>query len=1153
MVNIGKKKGKFFALFSVIVFVFVSIGMMGVVSADCNATELFYKIIDAQNHTSFTDSKKGYGKMDFVLFNPIDDIFTYWLSSDYTKGTASFGANLNIDVIPLTGDYDGDGKADIIVYDYHSGIYYARLSGEGYANLKTLPTGLSNNDPLLGDFNGDGKMDFVLFNPADSLFTYWLSSDYTRGTASFGPNLEINGGEEGTMIVPLTGDYDGDGKADLVIYDPVSGIYYARLSGEGYANLRSIETGLSNNVPLLGDFNGDGKMDFVLFNPTNSLFTYWFSSDYTKGTASFGVVNLEDNFIIPLTGDYDGDGKADLLIYDFASGIYYGRLSGKGYATLESLPTGLSKNIPLLGDFNGECLPPVGYGELKRPPGETCMDSDGGKNYSAKGITKWLVNNQWSFGEEDTCSGNRLAEWYCDGGISGVGAVEYSNCPSGTTCSNGACIASCNPNCAGKNCGPDGCGGSCGTCVQSSPPLNGEQACNSAQQCQTAYWWYKDCDGDFFGDPDTNTAESTHPAHGDFQPERPIICGHDYVRNNTDCNDNNVSINPNATDVCNGVNDNCRDGIDEEGCITSAGWKNLLGVVISEVQINDTVLMSIGGTNLTSNPINYNIFKEGTWFLLFPRISNILSSDSSSWFANVSGNPFNFKANITKNNVLVTIRPSGDLVVNPIYHNSLPVASITAPVNELNISNGTSINFTQYSYDEDDLLKITWDFGDGTTKVITNYINNSGLAGSSNFNTSTSTNVNHTYSSSGRYLVTLSAEEMTRTQKDTKQIYVNVFSSGINVFPVISSPNNETEEQPRVVRFDASKSFVVNCSSENIGSDIITSQSNILYCKYVHAPGTTFPLSGYELKMAWTISSQTPITGNWSSNYNSVVVFEKAFSSKGNQNLSLTITYVASSISKTKGVNRNFNVESLWDCYQPPGSPAYWWDNQHEKVGNCSFKQKEFGFTCCPTGKTCSSDGTCKGYANYCYQYTTQSSCERFVNYVPEKSVGSVCNIKQYYPGSSSKYCSNMTNCLCKWNTNLSKCVDGVNYTNVCWNVNNNGELDITNADYGECLWATTEVIDNCNNSLNNLVTKKKASWVSQTGAVQPAWCKDIEKSYQCVITEKLPFFDKISVIIVIILIIAAYFYVLRKQKKIVNKIKRKINSRKNIKQKRRN
>jgi hypothetical protein len=61
--------------------------------------------------------------------------------------------------------------------------------------------------------------------------------------------------------------------------------------------------------------------------------------------------------------------------------------------------------------------------------------------------------------------------------------------------------------------------------------------------------WFEDLDGDGFGDP--NSLIST------CEPEAGMVQG------NTDCDDGNASINPDATEFCNGLDDNCNGSIDD--------------------------------------------------------------------------------------------------------------------------------------------------------------------------------------------------------------------------------------------------------------------------------------------------------------------------------------------------------------------------------------------------------------------------------------------------------------------------------------------------------------------------------------------------------------------------------------------------------------
>ena len=62
---------------------------------------------------------------------------------------------------------------------------------------------------------------------------------------------------------------------------------------------------------------------------------------------------------------------------------------------------------------------------------------------------------------------------------------------------------------------------------------------------------FRDADGDGFGDPNNMVQSPTCPS------------GNGFVSNSRDCNDANAAINPNAIEICNGIDDNCNGNIDE--------------------------------------------------------------------------------------------------------------------------------------------------------------------------------------------------------------------------------------------------------------------------------------------------------------------------------------------------------------------------------------------------------------------------------------------------------------------------------------------------------------------------------------------------------------------------------------------------------------
>ena len=69
--------------------------------------------------------------------------------------------------------------------------------------------------------------------------------------------------------MPLSADFDGDSKADLVVYRPSTGEWLVKSSVNNYSDSTTYQWGLPGDLPIAGDFDGDGRTDLVVFRPSH--------------------------------------------------------------------------------------------------------------------------------------------------------------------------------------------------------------------------------------------------------------------------------------------------------------------------------------------------------------------------------------------------------------------------------------------------------------------------------------------------------------------------------------------------------------------------------------------------------------------------------------------------------------------------------------------------------------------------------------------------------------------------------------------------------------------------------------------------------------------------------------------------------------------
>ena len=137
-----------------------------------------------------------------------------------------------------------------------------------------------------------------------------------RAVAESGIEGEFSDGAEGWRRMATSCDYDGEGRAELVLYNAVAASWQAYLSGDNYVEV-NLNFGGRDFVAIAADYDGDGKADPAVYREQDGLWAALLSSEaYRFITFRFGGKKFR-----PLAGDYDGDGKADPALYNEARSL----------------------------------------------------------------------------------------------------------------------------------------------------------------------------------------------------------------------------------------------------------------------------------------------------------------------------------------------------------------------------------------------------------------------------------------------------------------------------------------------------------------------------------------------------------------------------------------------------------------------------------------------------------------------------------------------------------------------------------------------------------------------------------------------------------------------------------------------------------------
>ncbi|MFI5593373.1 hypothetical protein ACIA5G_50570 [Amycolatopsis sp. NPDC051758] len=295
------------------------------------------------------------------------ELFSHWVNSgNHSQGAYVYSFNSTGETVrnPYANNNFGNlGRNSDSEMRSYTPIRYNRIVEDGPPNLGVLDFLLSDDPasnvhtravinygnspmvPIVGDWDGNGTDTPSGYDPTSA--TFLVSNTPETGQAQY----SFRYGNPGAQ--PLVGDWDGDGKDNVGVR--MGNTFFLRTSSvaSGTETTTSVAFGDVSDIPVIGDWDGDGKDNVGFYRPSGARF-YLRTSANTDPVDATTVVLYGNTNVQPLIGDWNGDGKDNIGVR--MGNTFFFRTSevnDNAEVTASVAYGNGTTEIPIVGDWDG--------------------------------------------------------------------------------------------------------------------------------------------------------------------------------------------------------------------------------------------------------------------------------------------------------------------------------------------------------------------------------------------------------------------------------------------------------------------------------------------------------------------------------------------------------------------------------------------------------------------------------------------------------------------------------------------------------------------------------------------------------------------------------------------------------------------------------